>query len=48
MNNIIEILEEGIKRLKSDKELAEWSRDNALKENAELKAKIIELENRKK
>ncbi len=44
MNNIIEMLEEGIKQLKSDKEIAEWSRDNALKENEELKAKIAELE----
>ena len=46
MNNILEILDEGIKQLKSDKEFAEWSRDNALKENEELKAKIAELENR--
>lgn len=46
MNNIIEMLEEGIKQLKSDKEIAEWSRDNALKENKELKAKIAELEDK--
>ena len=46
MNSIIEILENGIKQLISDKYLAEWSRDNAERENKELKARISELENK--
>lgn len=46
MNSIIEILENGIKQLKSDKYLAERSRDNAERENKELKARISELENK--
>lgn len=46
MNSIIEILESGIKQLKNDKELAEWGRDNAERENKELKARISELENK--
>lgn len=44
MNNIIEILEAGIKQLKSDKDLAEWSRNNAERENKELINKVSELE----
>lgn len=44
MNSIIEILESGIKQLKNDKELAEWSRDNTERENKELKNKVSELE----
>lgn len=44
MNSILEILESGIKQLKSDKDLAEWGRDNAERENKELNARISELE----